>query len=70
MSAKGQHLSMAALTDYIVAEQELGRIDSEVDAKLASYLLMSSFFFGAFMEQFSAKTMQPTWDQFAKKVVV
>jgi hypothetical protein len=60
---------MAAFTDYIVAEQELGRVDSEVDARLASYLLMSSSFFRAFMEQFSGKTMQPSWDQFAKKLV-
>jgi AcrR family transcriptional regulator len=66
---KGPHLSMAALTDYIAAEQELGRIDSGVDAKLAAYLLMSSSFFSAFMEQFSGKTMQPSWDQFAKRLV-
>jgi AcrR family transcriptional regulator len=66
---KGPHLSMAALTDYIAAEQELGRLDSGVDAKLAAYLLMSSSFFRAFMENFSGKTMQPSWDQFAKKLV-
>jgi AcrR family transcriptional regulator len=66
---KGPRLSMAALADYIAAEQELGRIDSGVDAKLAAYLLMSSSFFRAFMENFSGKTMQPSWDQFAKKLV-
>ena len=66
---KGPHLSMAALADYIAAEQELGRIDSGVDAKLAAYLLMSSSFFRAFMENFSGKAMQPCWDQFAKKLV-
>jgi AcrR family transcriptional regulator len=66
---KGPHLSIGVLADYIVAEQELGRIESEVDAKLAAYLLMSSSFFRAFMEQFSGKTMQPSWDQFAKKLV-
>jgi AcrR family transcriptional regulator len=66
---KGPHLSMAAIADYIVAEQELGRIDSGVDAKLAAYLLMSSSFFSAFMEKFSGKTVQPSWDQFAKRLV-
>lgn len=66
---KGPHLSMAALADYIAAERELGRVDSGVDAKLAAYLLMSSSFFRAFMENFSGKTMQPSWDQFAKKLV-
>jgi hypothetical protein len=66
---KGPHLSMAALADYIAAEQKLGRVDADVDAKLAAYLLMSSSFFRAFMEQFSGKTMQPSWDQFAHRLV-
>ena len=66
---KGPHLSMAALADYIAAEQELGRVDSGVDATLAAYLLMSSSFFRAFVENFSGKTMQPSWDQFAKRLV-
>ena len=66
---RGPHLSMAALTDYIAAEQDLGRIVSGVDAKLAAYLLMSSSFFRAFMEKFSGKTMQPSWNQFAKRLL-
>jgi len=66
---KGPHLSMAALADYISAEQRLGRIASGVDAKLAAYLLMSSSFFRAFMEQFSGRPMQPPWDQFVKQLV-
>jgi AcrR family transcriptional regulator len=66
---KGPHLSIGVLADYIAAEQELGRIDSGVDAKLAAYLLMSASFFRAFMEQFSGKTMQPSWDRFAKRLV-
>ena len=66
---KGPQLSMAVLADYIVAEQDLGRIGSGVDAKLAAYLLLSSSFFRAFMEKFSGKTMQPSWNQFAKRLV-
>lgn len=66
---KGPHLSMQALSGYIAAEQELGRIDSNVDAKLAAYLLMSSSFFSAFMEKFSGKNVQPSWDQFAERLV-
>ena len=66
---KGPHLSMAALADYISAEQGLGRIASGVDAKLAACLLMSSSFFRAFIEQFSGRPMQPPWDQFAKRLV-
>jgi AcrR family transcriptional regulator len=63
---KGPHLSIGVLAEYIAAEQELGRIDSDVDAKLAANLLMSSSFFSAFMEKFSGETMEPAWDQFAK----
>jgi AcrR family transcriptional regulator len=66
---KGPHLSMAALADYIAAEQELGRIDSAVDARLASYLFMSSSFFRAFMEKFSGRAMQPSWDKFATGLI-
>jgi AcrR family transcriptional regulator len=66
---KGPHLSIGVIADYIAAEQGLGRIDSGVDARLAAYLLMSSSFFRAFMEGFSGKTMQPSWEQFAKRMV-
>jgi AcrR family transcriptional regulator len=66
---KGPHLSIAVLAKYIAAEQELGRIDSSVDAELAANLLMSSSFFGAFMEEFSGKTMQPAWDHYVKGLV-
>jgi AcrR family transcriptional regulator len=66
---KGPHLSMAVLSDYIGAEQNLGRIDSAVEAELAAYVLMSSSFFRAFMEDFSGKAMQPSSNQFAKRLV-
>lgn len=60
---------MAAFAEYITAEQELGRIDSGVEPGLAAYLLMSSSFFRAFMENFSGKALQPSWNQFAKRLV-
>lgn len=66
---KGPHLSMAAVADYIASEQELGRIDSHVDAKMSAYLLMSSSFFRAFMEHFSGKKSQSSWDEFVKRLV-
>jgi AcrR family transcriptional regulator len=66
---KGPHLSIGVLADYIAAEQELGRIDSGVDAKLAAYLLMSASFFRAFMENFTGKPMQPRWNQFVRQLV-
>ena len=66
---KGPHLSMAAVADYIAAEQKLGRINSSVDAKLAAYLLISSSFYRAFMEHFSGQKSQPRWDEFVKRLV-
>ena len=66
---KGPNLSMAVLTDYIAAEQKLGRVESQVDANLAASLLMSSTFFRAFMEKFSGRGMQPSWNQFAKRLL-
>lgn len=66
---KGPHLSMAALADYIVAEQRLRRLASGVDPELAAYLLMSSSFFRAFMELFSGKPSQLSWAGFVKRLI-
>jgi len=66
---RGPHLSMAVLADYIAAEQRLGRIGSDVDVKLAAYLLMSSSFFRAFLETFLDRPAQPSWDKFAKQLI-
>ncbi len=66
---KGPQLSMAALADYIAAEQDLGRIDTTVSPQLAAYLLMSSSFYRAFMEKFTGKPMQPSWNRFSRQLV-
>jgi hypothetical protein len=66
---KGPHLSMAALAEYIVAEQKLGRIPSGVDPELAAYLLMSSSFFCAFMELFSGKPSELSWAESVKRLI-
>ena len=66
---KGPHLSMGVLAEYIRAEQKLGRIDSSVEAQMAAYLLMSSSFFRAFLEQFFGEPIQPSLEVFAPKVV-
>jgi AcrR family transcriptional regulator len=67
---KGPHLSIAVLERYITAEQKLGRIDKQIDAKMSAYLLMSSLFFRAFVEHFFDRPMQPPWSKFAKGLVV
>ena len=66
---KGPHLSMRILEDYIRSEQQLGRIDSKVDADLAACLMMSASFFRAFVEQFFGKPMKPAWNAFAEQLV-
>ena len=66
---KGPHLSMKAVEEYIRSEQALGRIEAEVDARLAASLMMSSSFFRAFLEEFFGKPMQPAWHEFAKQLV-
>src|SRR5262249_26174622 len=66
---KGPHLSITVLANYIAGEQKLARIDSDIDVKLAASVLMSSTFFHAFMEHFSSRRIQPSWDQFAKQLV-
>jgi AcrR family transcriptional regulator len=66
---KGPHLSMAALAEYIAAEQKLGRIESGVDPKLAASLLMASSFYRAFVEEFIGQPLQPGWERFARQLV-
>lgn len=66
---KGPHLSMRVLEEYIGSEQELGRIASEVDARLAACLIMSASFFRAFVEHFFGTSMQPAWSKFAEQLV-
>lgn len=66
---KGPHLSIKAVEDYIAAEQQLGRIDERVDAKLAANLLLSSSFFRAFSEHFFGRPMQPAWNKLAKQLI-
>jgi hypothetical protein len=66
---KGPHLSMRVLEEYIRSEQELGRIASRVDAKLAACLIMSASFFRAFVQHFLGKSMQPAWNEFAQQLV-
>ena len=66
---KGPHLSMRVLEEYIRSEQELGRIASRVDAKLAACLIMSASFFRAFVQHFLGKPMQPAWNEFAEQLI-
>jgi AcrR family transcriptional regulator len=66
---KGPHLAIAQLERYIMAEQKLGRVNRQADAKTSAYLLMSSTFFRAFVEHFFDRPMQPTWSKFAKELV-
>ena len=66
---KGPHLSMAALENYIAAEQKLGRIEPTVDSKMAASLLMSSSFFYAFVEEFFGAPIGLSWAQFSRRLI-
>ena len=66
---QGPHLSLKVLEDYITAEQETGRVEQRVDAKLAAYLLMSSSFFRAFSEQFFGRPMRPAWSKLLDRLI-
>lgn len=66
---KGPHLSMKVVEEYICSEQALGRIDANVDARLAASLMMSSSFFRAFVEEFFGKPIQPAWPEFARQMI-
>ena len=66
---KGPHLSMKVLEEYIRSEQELGRIDTQVDSRLAASLMMSSSFFRAFIEEFFGKPIKPAWHEFARQLI-
>lgn len=66
---KGPHLSMRVVEEYIRLEQGLGRIDSNVDARFAATLILSSSFFRAFVEQFFGPPIQPGWREFARQLI-
>ena len=60
---------MKVAEEYIRSEQELGRIDARVDARLAASLLMPSSFFRAFIEEFFGKPIKPAWHEFARQLI-
>jgi AcrR family transcriptional regulator len=66
---KGPHLSIGAIASYIEAEQKIGRIGRQLDAKISAQLLVSSVFFRAFVEHFFDRPMHPSWASFAKRLV-
>ena len=66
---KGPQLSLKVLEDYIAAEQKLGRLDNQVDAKIAAHLLMSASFLSVFNEQFFRMRMRQKWPAFVRQVI-
>jgi AcrR family transcriptional regulator len=63
-AGKGPHRSISRLSDYLRAEQQLGRIRSDLNAGATARILMSSCFFRSFTGQFFGKA-EP-FDAFAK----
>jgi AcrR family transcriptional regulator len=64
---KGPHGAISRVRRYIHAEQELGRIDKQIDAEIAATTLMASSFFRSFTGQFLGKD-EPL-EGFARRLV-
>lgn len=49
---KGPHRATATIASYLRSEQDLGRIDSTIDASVAANILVSVVFFQCFSQEF------------------
>jgi len=58
-SHQGPHRGIATLAHYIEEEQQRGRIDAQVDAKTAAFVLMASSFFHIFTSHLLGSTPRP-----------
>ncbi|HVT98023.1 MAG TPA: TetR/AcrR family transcriptional regulator [Acidobacteriaceae bacterium] len=56
---KGPHRGIATLAAYIEEEQQLGRVDRQVDAAAAGMTLMAASFFEAFTEALLGSPARP-----------
>jgi AcrR family transcriptional regulator len=64
---KGPHAGISRLQEYIRREQELGRIDSKIDAEMAANILMSSTQFQVFTQELFGYSVG--FERFSKRLV-
>ena len=66
---EGPHISMAALENYIRAEQRLGRVDKRVNPKIVYVLLFGACLHRVFISHFLGHPIGPSDEVFVKQVV-
>jgi AcrR family transcriptional regulator len=66
---EGPHISMAAVENYIRAEQRLGRIDKRVNPKIVYVLLFGACLHRVFLSHFLGHPIGPSDEVFVKQVV-
>jgi AcrR family transcriptional regulator len=66
---RGPQLAISTLQDYILGEQELGRIDLGIDAQMAATSLVAASFFRAFTQAFFEQRGEPPLREFISRLV-
>ena len=66
---EGPHISMAAVENYIRAEQRLGRVGKRVNPKIVYVLLFGACLHRVFISHFLGHPIGPSDDVFVKQVV-
>ena len=66
---EGPHISMAAVENYIRAEQRLGRVDKRVNPKIVYVLLFGACLHRVFISHFLGHPIGPSDEVFVKQVV-
>jgi AcrR family transcriptional regulator len=65
----GPHRSLAAVEDYIRAEQELGRVGKQCDPRAAAFMLLGACFYRTFLDHLMGESYAPPPHRFVKDVV-
>jgi len=66
---EGPHISMAAVENYIRAEQRLGRVNKRVNPKIVYVLLFGACLHRVFISHFLGHPIGPSDEVFVKQVV-
>jgi hypothetical protein len=66
---EGPHISMAAVENYIRAEQRLGRVGKRVNPKIVYVLLFGACLHRVFISHFLGHPIGPSAEVFVKQVV-
>jgi AcrR family transcriptional regulator len=65
----GPHRSLAAVEDYIHAEQEIGRVGKHCEPRAAAFMLLGACFYRTFLEHLMGDSYASPRNRFVKDVV-